>query len=437
MGQTAIEEVSGIFAAALEAVSPYDAADGYCEYIETLYKNGNFNRLIVTGFGKAACPMAKAIEDCLKDIIAGGIIIAKYNNCNKYAPVNMRIVEAGHPLPDKQGINGTEEVIGLLEKADGKTLVACLISGGGSALLVAPYPGVTLCEKQKTTDLILKAGADISELNAVRKHISRVKGGRLAEIAHPARTVSLILSDVIGDRLDVIASGPTSPDKTTYKDALEVLKKYSLSKEAPTNVLDILYRGLRGTIPETPKENDIIFKGVENIIVGSNRKAIEAAKRRADDLSLHTEIISDNIAGEARDAGTRLAETALVIHNTWRTSGGEKVCLISGGETTVTVNGTGTGGRNMELALAFAMKIEGYDGITLLSAGTDGTDGPTDATGAIVDGETAKKARAIGLDPAEYIKNNDSYNFFKQVGGLFITGPTGTNVMDMQIMVIG
>ncbi len=437
MKQTAIEAVSGIFAAALKAVSPYDAAAGCCRDIETLYRTGNFNRLIVTGFGKAACPMAKAVEDCLTDIIRGGIIITKYNHCSEYAPIQMRIIEAGHPLPDKNGLNGTEEIINLLKTADDKTLVICLISGGGSALLVAPYPGVTLDEKQRTTDLFLKAGADISELNTVRKHISKIKGGRLAEMAYPARIKSLVLSDVIGDRLDVIASGPTSPDKTTYEDALKVIEKYSVSGGIPPNVLDILHRGLRGVIPETPKENNIIFRSVENIIIGSNRKALEAAETKADELNFQAKIMSPEIMGEARDAGRRLAKTALEIRNTSETNDGKKMCIISGGETTVTVRGAGTGGRNMELALAFAIEVEGCDGITLISAGSDGTDGPTDAAGAIVDGATTKKAKSIGLDPCEYLENNDSYNFFRQIDALFITGPTGTNVMDIQIMVIG
>jgi glycerate 2-kinase len=437
MKQTAIEAVYGIFAAALKAVSPCDAAAGYCRDIERLYRTGNFNRLIVTGFGKAVCPMAKAVEDCLTDIIREGIIITKYDHCGEYTPKQIRIVEAGHPLPDKNGLNGTEEIINLLKTADDKTLVICLISGGGSALLVAPYPGITLDEKQRTTDLLLKAGADISELNTVRKHISKIKGGRLAEIAYPARIKSLILSDVIGDRLDVIASGPTSPDKTTYEDALKVIEKFSVSDGIPPNVLDILHRGLLGLIPETPKENSIIFRSVENIIIGSNRKALEAAETKADELNFQAKIMSAEIMGEARDVGRRLAKTALEIRDTSGTNDGKKTCIISGGETTVTVRGAGIGGRNMELALAFAIEIEGSDGITLLSAGTDGTDGPTDAAGAIVDGATTKKAKSIGLDPCEYLENNDSYNFFRQIDALFITGPTGTNVMDIQIMVIG
>ncbi|HCL81221.1 MAG TPA: glycerate kinase, partial [Nitrospiraceae bacterium] len=262
---------------------------------------------------------------------------------------------------------------------------------------------------------------------------SRVKGGRLAEIAYPAEIISLILSDVIGDRLDVIASGPTSPDNSTYNHAIATIEKYGLTGKSPKNIVDILQKGTAGLINETPKEGDNFFKKVENIIIGSNQKALEAAKIKAASLGLQTEIMSSEITGEAREIGKRLANIALK-HSLNRLSGLNS--LISGGETTVTVKGNGLGGRNMELALSFAIEIEGIEGITLLSVGTDGTDGPTDAAGAIVDGDTIKKTRAIGLDPLEYLANNDSYNFFKKIDGLLITGPTGTNVMDIQIMVI-
>jgi glycerate 2-kinase len=432
MEQTVIK----IFTSALKAVSPYEAVKNHCKYIMSFYESGNFNRVIVIGFGKAACPMAKAIEDSLPDPLKAGIIITKYSHCNEYILERIKFFEAGHPIPDENGLKGTNAIIRLLENNDEHTLVVCLISGGGSALLVAPYEGITLSEKQKVTELLLKAGADIYELNTIRKHISNVKGGRLAEIAYPVRVISLILSDVIGDRLDVIASGPTAPDRTTFQDALAVLEKYSLADKIPLSVLDILRRGSQGLIPETPKENSIVFRTVENIIIGSNKKALEAAKTKARELNLHTEIISTEITGEARNIGKWLAKVALETHKNFRTSHHKPLCLISGGETTVTVKGNGIGGRNMELALAFALEIEGIEGITLLSAGTDGTDGPTDAAGAIVDGQTIVKAKAISLAPEKYLKNNDSYNFFKKIDGLFITGPTGTNVMDIQIVVI-
>jgi hydroxypyruvate reductase/glycerate 2-kinase len=432
MEQTVIK----IFTSALKAVSPYEAVKNHCKYIMSFYESGNFNRVIVIGFGKAACPMAKAIEDSLPDSLKAGIIITKYSHCNEYILERIKFFEAGHPIPDENGLKGTNAIIRLLENNAEHTLVVCLISGGGSALLVAPYEGITLSEKQKVTELLLKAGADIYELNTIRKHISNVKGGRLAEIAYPVRVISLILSDVIGDRLDVIASGPTAPDRTTFQDALAVLEKYSLADKIPLSVLDILRRGSQGLIPETPKENSIVFRTVENIIIGSNKKALEAAKTKARELNLHAEIISTEITGEARNIGKWLAKVALETRKNFRTSHHKPLCLISGGETTVTVKGNGIGGRNMELALAFALEIEGIEGITLLSAGTDGTDGPTDAAGAIVNGETIRKAKFLGIEAEEYLKNNDSYHFFERIECLFVTGPTGTNVMDIQIVVI-
>ena len=427
--------VTEIFYAAVKAVDPYEAVRSYKEKILSTYKNSNFKKLFVVGFGKAAYLMAKAIEDDLLVFIDNGIIITKYGHCPDKLQ-KIQVCEAGHPLPDENGLNCTNAMKKLLNNADEQTLVVCLISGGGSALLVSPYESISLSEKQKVTELLLKAGVNIYGLNTVRKHISKVKGGRLAEIAYPAKVISLILSDVVGDRLDVIASGPTSPDKTTYKDALIVLENYGLMGLTPKAVLEVLYRGSNSLISETPKEDDRIFRNVENIIIGSNKKALDAAKTKAESLGLHAEVLSSEILGEAKNVGRWLAKKAIETHNVVNKKHDRKICLISGGETTVTVKGNGLGGRNMELALSFALETEKIDGIALLSAGTDGTDGPTDAAGAIVDGETIKKAKDLGLNPEEYLENNDSYNFFKKNGRLFITGPTGTNVMDIQILII-
>lgn len=423
-----------IFYHALQAVLPYEKVKERCRDILLSYEQGKFNRLIVIGFGKAACPMAKAMEDFSLDLLGTGIVITKYNHCNKYNLEKIKVFEAAHPVPDENGLKGTDAIIRLLKSADEYTLVVCLISGGGSALLISPYEGVGLNDKQKITELLLKAGANIQELNTVRKHISRVKGGRFAEIAYPARIISLILSDVIGDRLDVIASGPTSPDETTFQDALSVLEKYNLTKIASSPIIDMIQKGMHGLISETPKKGNPIFKRVENIIIGSNTIALAAAKKKAEELGFDAEIVSAEITGEAKEVGKWLAKKAIEVKN--KKSSGRSVCLISGGETTVTVKGDGLGGRNMELALSFALEIEGIDGITLLSAGTDGTDGPTDAAGAIVNGETIRKAKFLGIDAEEYLKNNDSYHFFERIECLFVTGPTGTNVMDIQIVVI-
>ena len=428
--------VKEIFRYALQAVDPYNSVALQAQRLVEQLECRKPRKVVVIGFGKASCTMAKAMENHLEGLIGSALVITKYGHCLLSKPQNIRVYEAAHPVPDENGLKGTREIIRILEDEDENTLVICLISGGGSALLVQPYNGITLAEKQEITGLLLKAGADINEVNTVRKHISKVKGGRLAGIAYPAKTVSLILSDVIGDRLDVIASGPTAPDITTYSNAMQVLKKYGLTGLTPPNIFEVLKKGAEGLLPETPKTGDKIFENVENIIIGSNTTALNAAKKKAEELAFHTEILSPELAGEARDAGKWLALKA----KEFRTSRGQRsekpLCLISGGETTVTVKGNGMGGRNMELALSFAMEIGGIDGIALLSAGTDGTDGPTDAAGAVVDGQTIIKARHIGLAPEAYLNNNDSYNFFKKIDGLFVTGPTGTNVMDMQVVVI-
>lgn len=423
-----------IFRAALGSVDSYDLVKQLVDELSGAFHKRECRRLVVAGFGKAACPMAKALEDYLSHIIDAGVVITKYGHCKECLLKKISVYEAGHPLPDESGVEGTQEVINLLQGADENVFVVCLISGGGSALLVSPHEGISLSDKQVMTDLLLKAGADINELNTVRKHLSRVKGGRLAEIAYPAEIISLIISDVIEDRLDVIASGPTSPDETTYDEALLVLEKYELSGEVPENVMKVLRRGAAGLIPETPKVGNKAFINVENLIVGSNKKALDAAKQKADMAGLKGEIITSELTGEASTAGRWLAGKAIDIKKTGRAN--LPCCLISGGETTVTVKGKGLGGRNMELALSFAVEIEGIQGITLLSAGTDGTDGPTDAAGAIVDSGTVLKARSLGLNPQDYLENNDSYHFFQAMDDLFITGPTGTNVMDIQVVVI-
>ena len=423
-----------IFGTALDAVNPAAATASHGRSILCLYREKGFSRLLVIGFGKAAIPMASAMKETAGDIIDDGVIITNYGHGANHGLTGIRVYEAGHPLPDGNGLKGTGEIIRLAEAADERTLVIVLVSGGGSALFVSPCEGISLAEKQETTELLLRAGADIREMNTVRKHISRVKGGRLAELLHPATTVSLILSDVVGDPLDVIASGPTSPDPTTFGNALGVIEKYGLMERTPPAVVKFLANGAKGEYPETPKKGNHVFRNVENTIIGSNRHALEAAKRKAESFGFKAEILSSEISGEAREVGRWLARRAMVakLHKEERAP----LCIISGGETTVTVTGKGMGGRNLELALAFAMEIEGASGITLLSAGTDGIDGPTDAAGAFVDGMSAALARQMGLDPQDFLAENDSYNFFWKVGGLHVTGPTGTNVMDIQIVVI-
>ncbi|HMK57395.1 MAG TPA: glycerate kinase [Dissulfurispiraceae bacterium] len=425
---------AGIFRSAVASVDPYRLVSAHAGEIRNAFLEGGFRRLVMVGFGKASCPMVRALEDSLSDIDYSGAIITKYGHCRGHELRKVSVHEAGHPLPDEAGVRGAQEVISLLRDADEHSLVVCLISGGGSALLVCPYEGVTLSDKQRMTDLLLKAGADIHDLNTVRKHISMVKGGRLAGLAYPAEVKSLIISDVIGDDLGVIASGPTSPDGTTFGDALNVIAKYELEKKSPASVIALLKKGADGALPETPKTGHHLFERVTNLIIGNNTKALKAARDAAEALGIEAQIVSSELKGEAKEAAKWLAEKALEIRLAPKSQG--PVCLVSGGETTVTVKGSGLGGRNTEFALAFALEIEGADGITLLSAGTDGTDGPTDAAGAVADARTVSNARVSGLDPLAYLKDNDSYNFFRKSDDLFVTGPTGTNVADIQIVII-
>ncbi len=378
-----------------------------------------------------------AIDQFPPDVPVEGVVLTKYGHAEgAVLPGSVELHEAGHPIPDQAGQLAAQRVLGLLAGADERTLVLFLISGGGSALLAAPAEGVSLADKQDVTDRLLKAGASIDELNTVRKHLSRVKGGRLARAAYPAVGISLILSDVIGDRLDVIASGPTSPDPSTYADAIGVLEKYGLTKSVPASVMKMLSEGAAGNIPETPKDGEALFGNFENIIIAGNEKAAGAAQLRATELGFNAVVVSTKVQGEASKVAGWYAARAQQTQKMLLMKGAQDLCLIFGGETTVKVKGNGLGGRNTELALAFAIAVEGMEGITLLSAGTDGTDGPTDAAGATVNGATVKTARTKGLDPEAYLDRNDSYNFFKETGELVITGPTGTNVMDLQIILI-
>lgn len=425
-----------IFEAALKAVDPYAAVQAHADRIRTICREERLKQIHVVSFGKAAYVMARALADEFPDGIARGIVITKYGHATgKPLPGTFEVHEAGHPVPDEKGVAGAVRAVELLRQAGKDTLVVCLISGGGSALLVAPSEGLSLDDKQAMTRILLKAGADIMELNTVRKHLSRVKAGRLAEAARPARVLSLILSDVIGDPVDFIASGPTAPDRTTWAEALDIVTRHDRSGEMPQRIMRILREGAAGRIPDTPKKGDPLFERVENIIVGSNRIATEAARLKALAMGYEPVVLTSELQGEARDAARWLYRQVLESQSCLA-SGRRKICLIAGGETTVTVRGGGLGGRNTEMALAFAMAIEGTSGITFLSAGTDGTDGPTDAAGAVVDGQSIPKARALGLDPQAFLDDNDSYRFFEKAGGLVKTGPTGTNVMDLQIILI-
>jgi glycerate-2-kinase len=439
------EELLDIFRSALEAADPYQAVMRHVSLAGNVLSAGGveydlkrFKRIIVAGAGKATAAMARAMEDLFGDRIEQGTIIVKEGHRGPLKKIIQR--EAAHPLPDEAGVKATKEVRDQLKNAEEDTLAVCLLSGGASSLLVAPVDGITLDDKRAATEALLSAGADVHELNTVRKHLSAVKGGRLAEIAYPATLLTLVLSDVIGDRLDVIASGPTVPDSTSFRDALGVIHKYSLERRLTPGVFSLLHMGVAGVLPDTPKSGTVFFQRTNTVIVGSIVRSLDAARARAEELGFETVLISSELRGESRDAARFLGQKALAARAGLKP--GERRCLLSGGETTVTVKGKGKGGRNQELALAFALEIAGMEGITMLSAGTDGTDGPTDAAGAVVDGTTITKAREQGMDPAAYLADNDSYTFFQRLDALtgeethLKTGPTGTNVMDIQILTI-
>ncbi len=437
--------LSDIFKAALQAVDPYNAVlravrvDHKRLHIGSVQFNlETVNRIVVVGAGKATARMALAIESLLEGRIDEGLIVVKDGHSEPLSIIKQ--VESTHPVPGKSGVEGTRRILKMTQAATEQTLLICLLSGGASALLVSPAAGLTLQDKQEATRLLLNAGASISELNAVRKHLSLVKGGRLAQAAYPAQLITLILSDVIGDALDVIASGPTVPDSSTFTDAWAVIGKFGLRESIPPRVADYLQRGMAGLAAETVKKNDPRLGKTHNLIIASIYQALDAAQEKSVRFGFASRIISDRLQGEARLAARFLAQAACNELTKMKTN--ERCCLLCGGETTVTVAGSGKGGRNQELALAFALEIEGCQGITLLSAGTDGSDGPTDAAGAIVDGRTAARARQLGIDPASHLDNNDSYTFFKKFDAIsgahshFITGPTGTNVMDIQIVLL-
>jgi len=402
----------------------------------------DFRRIVVLGAGKASAAMAAGLERILGDRIGEGVVVVKYGHTAELERI--RLIESGHPVPDGEGVRGAEAVAELARRADEKTLAINLISGGGSAILPAPYQekegfGVTLQEKQKTTQVLLACGAAIEEINCIRKHISMLKGGRLAQLLYPARSVNLILSDVVGDRLDTIASGLTVADETTFAQAQAIIAGYGIEDQLPVSVVELLRRGAEGRIAETPKPGDRVFESVSNVLLGTNYTALKAAAEQAGRLGYKPVVLSSRIVGEAREVAKVLAAVALDIGQSSLLAS-PPACLLCGGETTVTLRGQGKGGRNQELALAFLQRIAeaagAAGGICFLSGATDGTDGPTDAAGAFASRQIAEQARAAGLSIAGTLERNDSYHFFDSIGRLLKTGPTNTNVCDLQICLI-
>lgn len=413
-----------IFRAALKASDPFEAVLKQVRVDKAVliagrqrYPLDRFREVRVVGAGKASARMAQAVERLLGKRISQGLINVKYGHT---APLRrIELNECGHPVPDENGLRGSQRIVEIASAAGAQDLVIAIVSGGASALLPYPLPSSTLEEEQRITGELLKCGANIHELNTVRKHMSAIKGGRLAEAAAPARVLALVLSDVIGDDLDVIGSGPTVPDRSTTADAEKILQHYGI--DAPE-------------LAESPKPPGGTFEGVQNLIVGSNAMAVAAAAEEARRLGYRTLVLSTFIEGETREVARVHAAIAKEVLATGRPVR-RPACIVSGGETTVTVHGDGTGGRNQEFALAAAIDIAGLDGITVFSGGTDGTDGPTDAAGAIADGKTVARAQELGLNAAEYLSKNDSYHFFERLDDLVKTGPTGTNVADVRLIV--
>lgn len=429
-----------IFQAGLTAADPRAAIQRHLKGDgERLLVNGAVYDLsrgdvYVVGAGKAAGAMAAAVEEVLGGRVRDGVIVVKDGHSRPLERI--RIHEASHPVPDARGAVGAGAILGLLAGTRPEDLVIVVISGGGSALLPAPVEGITLTEKQSATRELLASGATINEINVVRKHCSQIKGGQLARAIHPASCLTLVLSDVIGDPLDVIASGPTVPDPTMYQDALGVLHRYGLAQRVPASVYRHLERGARGEETETPKAGESCFEKARHVIVGNNRASLLAARDRAARLGFRTLLLTTALQGESREVARVLAALLLEC----RQSGSPvspPACMLLGGETTVTVRGKGKGGRNQELVLATAIDIAGAKDCVIFSAGTDGTDGPTDAAGAVADGQTCVRATTAGADPHRALAENDSYHFFRDLGDLIKTGPTLTNVMDITLLLAG
>jgi hydroxypyruvate reductase len=431
--------LEAVLAAALAAVEPGEAVrraialqDGDLVVAGRRYSLANTRRVVVVGAGKASAPMAAAVEEVVGDALpVEGSVTVRYGHL---APTRrVRIREASHPVPDEAGVEATRAIVELLEETDDRDLVVCVISGGGSALLTLPADGISLAVLQQTTDALLRSGATINDINVVRKHLDTIKGGGLARLAAPAQVITLVLSDVVGNPLDAIASGPTVPDTSTWADAAAVFDRYRLWDKVPALIAERVRAGLDGRLAETPKPGDALFASTQSVIVASNLLACQAAAAAASRLGLHSLVLSTYVEGEAREVARVLAGLLREIDASGHPL--PRPCvLIAGGETTVTVRGEGLGGRNQELALSAAFSLRGVADVVLASIGTDGNDGPTDAAGAFVDGTTLDRAAALGLDPQQHLTDNNSYHFFDRLGDLIRTGPTNTNVNDLYFL---
>ena len=423
---------------ALEAVDPAKAVNNYFDAQPDIVDHikSTPGRLFVVGAGKAGTPMAAAVSQRFGSKIAAGQIIVKYHHTTGQANVleQVKISEAGHPVPDQAGFSAAQAIAQLLEQTREDDIVLCLISGGGSALLTLPAEELTLTDLQETTQALLAAGATINEINTIRKHLSAVKGGSLARLAAPAQVYALILSDVVGDPLEIIASGPTVPDPSTFADAWAIVEQYDLETALPAPVIRWLQAGLAGAIPDTPDRQDPLFNRVTNAIIGSNRIAARAAVAAAQEAGFNAQLLTTFVEGEAREVARVVAGLTKGLAKDEGLP--RPACLVLGGETTVTIRGNGQGGRNQEMALAAAIALQGWDNTLIVCLGTDGTDGPTDAAGAFAFGTTFAQAEKLGLEASDFLNRNDAYNFFSALDDLIITGPTHTNVNDLTFILV-
>ena len=423
------EAILRIISCAMQAVEPANAVRQYVQRRgdvlrlgEHEYRLGEDTRIRLLAVGKAAHAMSLPLVELLADRCPQGLLIPKHLPGQPIPGLECQV--GGHPIPDENSLRAGEKAIQLVQGLREDDLLICLVSGGGSALMSAPHPGVSLTDLQALTSTLLACGARIDEINTLRRHLDRLKGGGLARLAAPACVVSLILSDVVGNALEAIASGPTAPDPTTREDALHILEKYGLRADAPLSILKVLE-----TTSETPKPGDSLFERVQNLLVGSNQIAAQAALQQATAEGFHTRFLGDAWQGEARQVGKELGQ---VLKNS---TSERPMCLIAGGETTVTLRGQGRGGRNQELALAAVGELAGIPDVLLIALATDGEDGPTDAAGAVVSGDTFSRGMALGLMPEDYLANNDAYNYFERLGDLLKPGPSGTNVNDLFFLI--
>jgi glycerate 2-kinase len=440
------KSIEHVLAASLDAVEPGAALkrfltlqDNFIEIGEQQYPLNEIQRILVVGAGKAGAAMARATHEILGTWITDGVVVVKegYARAEGVSSITavgpIQIISGSHPIPDQRSLAGAARIRNLLQNTSANDLVICLVSGGGSALIVSPAQGITISDLQQLTTQLLACGANIHEINILRKHLDQIKGGGLARMAAPAPLTALILSDVVGDPLDIIASGPTVPDPSTYLDAYQILERYHILERVPPAIVTHLQDGIQDKLPETPKPGNPLFSRVHNMIIGCNNQAARAALEQAQHEDLNTLLLTTHLQGEARQAGRMLA--AILRQVALR---GEPIsipaCLVAGGETTVTIQGQGLGGRNQELALSAVYDLAGLPNVAMVAMATDGGDGPTDAAGAMITGETLARARQLDMEPSDYLDRNDSYHFFEKLGDLIRPGPTQTNVNDLAFL---